>query len=62
MLVASLFMNLMQLKAGEGAYVPADEAHAWLEGTIVELCVPTQGAHADVAGWLRRYVRHDETD
>ena len=55
-------MNLMQLKAGEGAYVPADEAHAWLEGTIVELCVPTQGAHADIAGWLRRYVRHDETD
>ncbi|ORY20918.1 putative mannose-6-phosphateisomerase [Naematelia encephala] len=31
------FMNLVELKKGEGMYVGADGPHAWLEGEIVEL-------------------------
>jgi mannose-6-phosphate isomerase class I len=33
----SFFMNLMELKKGEGMYVGADGPHAWLKGDIVEL-------------------------
>nr|XP_031858234.1 mannose-6-phosphate isomerase, class I [Kwoniella shandongensis]KAA5525306.1 mannose-6-phosphate isomerase, class I [Kwoniella shandongensis] len=31
------FLNLVELKKGEGMYVGADGPHAWLEGDIVEL-------------------------
>ncbi|KAL7420591.1 Mannose-6-phosphate isomerase [Cryptotrichosporon argae] len=31
------FMNLMELKKGDGMYVGADGPHAWLSGDIVEL-------------------------
>ncbi|WWC86801.1 mannose-6-phosphate isomerase, class I [Kwoniella dendrophila CBS 6074] len=31
------FLNLVELKKGEGMYVGADGPHAWLEGEIVEL-------------------------
>lgn len=34
---SSFFMNLMELKKGEGMYVGADGPHAWLKGDIVEL-------------------------
>ena len=36
-LICSFFMNLMELKEGEGMYVGADGPHAWLKGDIVEL-------------------------
>lgn len=32
-----LFLNLVELKKGQGMYVGADGPHAWLEGEIVEL-------------------------
>ncbi|KAI0031489.1 RmlC-like cupin domain-containing protein [Vararia minispora EC-137] len=35
-LAAPFFMNLIRLKKGEAIYIGADEAHAYLEGDIVE--------------------------
>jgi len=41
-LICSFFMNLMELKKGEGMYVGADGPHAWLKGDIVELMAVRQ--------------------
>ncbi|KAI7163144.1 mannose-6-phosphate isomerase [Hortaea werneckii] len=35
-LVALITMNYMQLKAGQGLYIPADGIHAYLSGDIIE--------------------------
>ena len=36
----SLFMNLVELKKGEGIYVGADGPHAWLQGGKLVSNVP----------------------